>query len=324
MCKEQSTRDGGSVVCHRAVDFHAEQQGSRLRKEEAARLIFEALLEEVSVTPKPGLVDRHDTGAHRDMDIGTFCKSAITIAPYLAEMYETGLSFPGKPEALFGYLKFLGTEAESAMLSATAGVNTHKGAIYTLGLISGALGLCLRGKASCHILELKETISRMCREDIAAYWRELPRKETASHGEILYLQYGEKGVRGEAAEGFPILMETAFPNLCRYRMAGLSENDACINTLLHIMVVLNDTNVISRGDYGSLLRLKRRAADVLALGGIQSPAGCRAMIQMNEDCVERNLSPGGAADLLAAAIFLWKLTEEGILKDEHREVSESY
>ena len=107
-----------------------------------ARLAQEALLEEVYTTPKPGLVDCHDTGAHTDMDCQTFEKSAAAIAPYIAAMYELGGRWMDAPQGLFCALRPLGLQAEQAMLAATDGVNTHKGAIFTFAILAAAAGHC--------------------------------------------------------------------------------------------------------------------------------------------------------------------------------------
>lgn len=254
--------------------------------EEVARLAVQSLLCEVYATPKPGLVDQRGSGSHQDMDLFTFLTSAATLWPYFRQCAAIGLE-GGTPEELFSRLRVAGLEAEKRMFQATGGVNTHKGAVFTLGLLCGAAGLTDPAQWQ------PETLCGICAQmtqGLAS--RELHQKTAPrTAGERIYQRYGIAGARGQAEAGFPGALE----GLCALEQKlqeGLSLNDALCSSLLRIMATTADTNLIHRGGMEaqewvwSVLKTKPNPEDL-----------CR-------EFEKRNLSPGGSADLLAAACFL--------------------
>jgi len=273
-----------SVSQLREATFRLIRTGLR---EEIARLAVESLLCEVYATPKPGLVDQRDSGSHRDMDLFTFLSSTAALWPYFRRCAEIGLD-AGNPETAFGELRRAGLEAEKRMLRATGGVNTHKGAIFTLGLLC-----CAAGMAEPEEWREPEVLCGLC----ARMTKDLTRKELAGKnafrtaGERIYREYGIAGARGQAEAGFP----GALTGLAAIREGldrGLSLNDALCRSLLRIMAETADTNLIHRG-------------------GMEAQKWVWEILKTDPDpetlCREfqiRNLSPGGAADLLAAACFL--------------------
>ena len=265
------------------------------------------MLEEVFTAPKPGLVDRFDNGAHSDMDVRTFLLSTAAITPFLREMAELGYHYEGSAEKLFPLLRRSGGAAEQAMFRATGGVNTHKGAIFTLGLLSASAGRLRRSTAQLNAAEILSEAQKIAAPSMKAEFtrmRQLSKDSPElSHGERLFLLHGECGIRGEAAEGFPILTRHAIPALRAALSAKLSPDAARLDTLLHILLYLNDTNILSRGSHRDLLWLREESRRILSLGGASSEAGMRALKQLNRDCIRKKLSPGGAADILAAAHF---------------------
>lgn len=271
--------------------------------------IRKALLEEVYTTPKPGLVDLQDTGAHTDMDYHTFESSADAITPYIFRMLEEGKCWGEMPEALFLKIRRLGLQAEKAMFQATGGVNTHKGLIFTMGILAASAGFCQQKKQKIEIDEIfamcRQMTNRVLEEEFAVLRQKIP----TTHGEILYRNYGEKGIRGEAQQGFPVLQNVSYPRLRYYREMGLEENASNINVLLHTMMKLNDTNVLARGSREDLKWLQKEAGRILEIGGAFSQRGREALAEMNRICIRRNISPGGAADYLAASVFLWNLEQ---------------
>ena len=138
--------------------------------------------------------------------------------------------------------------------------------------------------------------------------------EPVTHGEILFHEYGEKGIRGEAQKGFPIIEKIALPVLRSTRMMGMDTNRSNIQVLLSIMAELNDTNVWSRGSYQEMQWLKEQAAEICRQGGVFFETGLRKTEELNRLCIDKNLSPGGAADLLAASLFLYYL--ENLTQEE--------
>jgi holo-ACP synthase/triphosphoribosyl-dephospho-CoA synthase len=261
-------------------------------KDALASAACRALLREVHATPKPGLVDEANNGAHADMDIAAFERSAKALEPYFAAMAGAGLA-GGQYDAVMGELRAIGKAAELAMLQATGGVNTHKGLIYSLGLLVGGMGYALRSDGGYR--EHARRLACVGLEEELTRARQAPQ----THGEHIYAQSGVTGLRGEAAAGFP----AAFAALsCRCEAFGALpdyEKDLC--TLLHCMASLEDTNLLHRGGEAALRFVQAEASRICALPAAQRLDAAKAL---DEELIRRNLSPGGSADTLAACIFL--------------------
>ncbi|HWR61507.1 MAG TPA: triphosphoribosyl-dephospho-CoA synthase CitG, partial [Clostridia bacterium] len=263
-----------------------------------------ALLSEVSASPKPGLVDRQGNGAHKDMDFITFTDSILAISPYFSRFAEAGSSLGCIDDRALSRLRPLGIECEEAMFKATGGVNTHKGAIFSLGLLSAAAGYCH------HVLHdlSAETVCNTAGAIAAASERDFLLPEAAAaitKGLELYKAYGIRGIRGEAASGFYSVRRYALPVMRELLTEGVySKNDIYLQVLLHLMSHVEDTNVISRCGIGAMEYVKGSAADVLSMGGALTPQGKEGLLHMDEEYIKRNISPGGCADLLSVAITL--------------------
>ena len=267
-----------------------------------------ALLDEVDTTPKPGLVDRNNNGSHRDMTPETFEKSAAALRGFWGDCFRLGVETAALPPAeAFAGLRPLGLEAERRMLRATGGINTHKGAIFTLGTVCAAVGRLWRPEAPCRNPErIAETCAALCaqaaEEDLARV------KETGSPrtaGERLYLQYGLRGIRGEAAAGLPAVREAGLPLLETCLAEGLSRNDAGAVALLHLIARGEDTNMIKRGGAA----LAEETCSLLLAGLKTDPRPSMERIrELDAFFIRHGLSPGGCADLLAVSYFLhdWK------------------
>lgn len=264
----------------------------------AARLAQQALLYEVAVTPKPGLVDRLGSGSHRDMDFFTFQRSAATLYPYFVQCVRIGRATrEQEPVRTLEALRFPGKEAEARMREATGGVNTHKGSIFSFGLLCGALGRLEREQWQ------PEQVLMVC----AAMSRELLGEleaggETA--GQRLYREYGLTGVRGQAAAGYPAVLHIGLPKLAQGISLGLSLNDAACATLLALIVGTEDTNLIHRGGQQRGQQVMRELSTLLE----REPfPGRETLERLDKSFVRDNLSPGGSADLLAMTLMLWFL-----------------
>lgn len=278
-------------------------------REKAAELVTRALLDEVCVTPKPGLVDRMNCGSHGDMDIFTFAASAAALGPYWGKCVEIGQETAGETaEVTFLALRKAGQAAERTMFAATGGVNTHKGAVFTLGLICGAVGRLWRAESPRReperILEECAALAACAVETDFAGTREVP--NTA--GERLYRERGITGIRGEAAKGLPGVREVALPVLRGALDAGRSRNDAGAVVLLHLIARVEDTNMIARG---GMEAARAARADCAALLEKDPMPGMEEIAALDREFIRQNLSPGGCADLLAAAFFLldWERAE---------------
>ena len=272
--------------------------------------IRNALLKEVGTTTKPGLVDLHDTGAHKDMDYDTFVKSTYAIKPYIFRMAVEGFHWNHELKNLFPHIREIGKQAEKAMFQATDGVNTHKGIIFTMGILATAAGYELKTNGHIDVIKVLDTAKEMVEDDMNRELEEMVYKDPETHGEEIYFQYGVKGIREEARSGFPVIRNTAYLKMRKYRICGYPQNLSNIEVLLHIMKQLTDTNVLSRGNMEELWWVQNTAQSIINRGGAFSEAGKRAIARMNRDCILKNISPGGAADMLAATIFLCQMEEE--------------
>ena len=269
-----------------------------------ARLAQQALLYEVGITPKPGLVDRENNGSHSDMDFFTFQRSAAALYPYFEDCAVIGRRTRAEsPERTFALLRAPGKAAQGQMLAATGGVNTHKGAIFSLGILCGALGRLDRTQWADSKLVL-EVCGQMTKSLLADFTSQ---DGPGTVGQTLYREYGITGVRGQAAAGFPEVLKLALPKLREGLRLGLSLNESAWGCLMELIAHTVDTCLIHRGGYA---RQQQIAAQAQALLREQPFPDRETMEVWNARFVAENLSPGGCADLLSMTLMLYFLEEE--------------
>jgi triphosphoribosyl-dephospho-CoA synthase CitG len=269
---------------------------------QVTELLRDVLMEEVCATPKPGLVDLRDSGAHRDMDAHTFFRSAEAVAPHLGRIFEVSVRWTGELPALFEVIRLIGVEAEEAMFRATGDVNTHRGAIFTMGLLSAAAGQCRR-RTGCFSTDKILDLSRsMAAETLTKELQAIRNRPPRTHGERLYAATGCTGIRGEAIAGFPSLRETAVPALAQGGQPD--RNSLLLYVLLRLMTVVEDSTVIHRAGQAGLNWMQAQASSFLAGWPVLTGQALEVLSGFNSDCIARNISPGGCADLLSAALFL--------------------
>lgn len=274
--------------------------------ETIARLACQALLYEVATTPKPGLVDRANSGSHQDMDIFTFQTSAAALWPYFFRCGEAGMRTRAEtPEQTFWELRALGKEAENEMLRVTGGVNTHKGAIFSLGIVCGALGRLCRSEWSNPQTVLREC-SMMTTGIVLRDFFGLTKENAKTVGQILYVRYGITGVRGQAEAGFPTVLEVGLPKLEAGLKLGKSMNEAGCASLIAMLAVTVDTNLIHRGNYGIQKQIAQQMQELLQKEPFPSE---ETLTRLDKRFIADNLSPGGTADLLALTYLLYFLKE---------------
>ena len=271
-----------------------------------------ALLYEVAITPKPGLVDRANAGAHADMDIFTFIDSACTLREYFEACTRIGLDYRNKnPQDCFDALRTPGLMAEAAMKRATGGVNTHKGAIFSLGIYCAALGMGYDGNGS-DVQQALVRCGEMTRERMAQELKRIEAQEARTFGEAIYKKSRIGGVRAEAASGFAAVRETSLPMLHAALAAGLGLNDAGLCALVSLMARTQDTNAVRRGGEKLAERLREsaqtlnaRIACLLEEGRLahQMEFIRQALTRWDEALTEKHISPGGCADLLALTLL---------------------
>jgi len=257
-----------------------------------------ALYDELALAPKPGLVSLVDSGSHHDMDARTFVRSLFALRHAFPRFVALGAQ--GAP---FAALEREGMDAEACMLDATGGVNTHRGAIFTLGLLCAAAGQLLRRREPVSALSLRNALLARWGDALAAR----AHRVSESHGAQAARRFGLRSVGVEAAAGFPVLFETALPALQSALRAGLSPDRARSNAFFATMAVLDDTNLVHRGGIDALRYAQHAAREYLCAGG-SARAGAEQRAQaLHEAFIARNLSPGGAADVLAAACWLHRV-----------------
>jgi triphosphoribosyl-dephospho-CoA synthase len=282
-------------VCDLPLRTEAFATASRFVARQAVRSLYA----ELALYPKPGLVSLRDSGAHRDMDARTFFRSLFALRRYFAE-----IALAGARSAAFDELRALGVAAEMRMMCATGGINTHRGAIFMVGLLAASAGA---------VLAQRETIEHGALRAIArTRWaRDLSEHASArrpwSHGREVAARYGAAGALGEAMLGFPSVFEVGLPALRESLARGASAEDAQLHVLFALMALVDDTNVLYRGGEAGLRRVQRSARAFLASGSVSAP-GSRARAESLHRAFSREgLSPGGSADLLAATWFVHRL-----------------
>jgi triphosphoribosyl-dephospho-CoA synthase CitG len=275
---------------------------------EIAQLARNAAILEVSVSPKPGLVCPETSGAHKDMDYHTFINSALSLQDYFTHCVEIGYK-PLSSLEKFALLRQAGIAAEDKMFAITKGVNTHKGLIFSLGIICCATGTLQTQTPQDPVAEICHEAAKMVKGIVANELAHGTRNPKTA-GERIYLTHGITGVRGEAEAGFPHVI-AAYACL-QEAIDTYSWNDACCQALLYLIIHTQDTNVINRQGLTGLHTLQA-GAKALPLKNFQK--NYRAY------CIQstrQNLSPGGCADLLALAIFFYLLnrTEEDHVRNQ--------
>lgn len=305
----QELRD---ALTARMTAYLAQQQQAQVCKQ-LAGIAVKASLYEIAVSPKPGLVDRFDQGAHQDMDYFTFLDSSAALSGYFEELAVAGYTFAVADftQAL-PLIREIGLKMEAAMFRETDGVNTQKGLIFLLGLALFA--------AAQTIARRKPFSAEDCRKVIAAICRDLVRRELGmagdgmnapTHGEQCFRRYGivGSGVRQEAEAGLPAVFEHGLPELRGQlaatpgRIPAAHKNAALIRTLLRLMTVVHDTNIIHRQNVQTLQTLQQKARE--ALDAEQPDEAQARYADLIEYCRDRNVSPGGSADLLAVTVFIY-------------------
>jgi triphosphoribosyl-dephospho-CoA synthase len=249
---------------------------------------------ELETWPKPGLVSHIDRGSHQDMNAHTFRKSAAAIRPYLQQLAAAAADGCG-----MGRLRIIGLEAERAMFAATSGVNTHRGAIFGLGLLCAAAG----ARASSRIdpsLPLGATVARLWGSSILDGPLLLH-----SHGSAARRRYAAGGARVEAAKGFPSIYQVGLPALRRGTLAAPRDPEAArVETCFALIASVEDTNLLHRGGLDGLRFARAATKRFLHEGGVAKPDWRTRARSVHQSFIARHLSPGGSADLLAMTLFV--------------------
>jgi triphosphoribosyl-dephospho-CoA synthase len=272
-------------------------------------LARDALVAEVMLSPKPGLVDQWNTGSHSDLTVELMVRSANCLAPYFAQMAAEGQRYQSSQSVdsllhLREQIGRIGREAESQMMKVTDNVNTHRGAIWALGLLATSAGMLSEHATSDELCAVAGRIACLPDQFVKQAW---------SKGLKATRQYHVNGAREQAQNGFPAIVDIALPALLTSRRKDHSESHAQLNALVALMANLTDTCVLSRAGIEGLTLMQQGASDIIQAGGAATELGFNKLLELNKSMVAINASPGGAADLLAATLFVDAVANRSII-----------
>ena len=288
--------DEEAFVCARAQKHSYEALGVHIKtlvhqhafSQSIALWCERAMKMEVELTPKPGLVDSANSGAHHDMDIHTFYTSIRAIKPYIAQFLEA------RPLS-FDTLRSIGVACEKAMFDGTNGINTHKGMVFCLALTCGALSTLKAKQKSFTCKNIQDEIAKLCEGLVE---KDLLLSHPTSAGARFFYETGSLGIRGIAQSGFALVCEGSLP-FFETQKTDVGEEKALKMTLLWLMERLDDSTIWSRGGIEGLRYVQTKAHEIL-LHVKNEPETLDACLRaFDEDLIARHLSPGGSADLLA-------------------------
>lgn len=291
----------GKAATHRKDAESCRPEVLRAWCAETALLAVRSLHAELTLYPKPGLVSPVDSGSHTDMDASLFMRSLFSLRHYFVYM-----AFAGANNASFTTLKKLGMLAEEKMLAATSGVNTHRGSIFSLGLLCAASGHCFASALPLSGTTIRKALLSQWGEALAEH---ASVKTQSTNGVRVAQHYSISGARDEARKGFPSIFAIALPQLRATLARGGSARHAQIDALFSLMAHIDDTNVYHRGGDAGAEWVKRAAQHFLAAGGTANPNWQELALGHHRLFVIKHLSPGGAADLLAASWFVHQSTQ---------------
>ena len=264
-----------------------------------ARHAIGSLWDELALHPKPGLVSLRDAGAHDDMNASTFIASLFALSRHF-----DALAAAGAARAPFATLREIGIRAEADMLAATGGINTHRGAIFALGLLCAAAGRAAAINEAPTDAMLRRILRSEWCDAIAAAGAAVP---PFSHGASAAWRHGVAGARGEACAAFPAVFEVALPALRRALARGRDARLARLSALFALLESVADTNVLHRGGSAGLALVQRRAREFRSHGDVYAGDAIPRALAAHREFVDRGLSPGGTADLLAASMLVHRL-----------------
>lgn len=276
---------------------------------------IQAMLYEVSCFPSPGLVSPISNGSHKDMNFYTFIDSTSALNKYMFEFALEG--FREKDlKILFSNLREIGIKAEDEMFNKTKGVNTHKGMIFLMGITLAAISYTISNNNEFKCI--KNTIKSMCEGITDELLKVEKNSKNLSHGEKLYLEYGITGVRGEAENGIPLAFDLGLSVYEKFK--DLDNQKRLINTLLVIMSKCDDSTILHRHNFKTLHYVKNKAKEVLKLGGMYREDSIEILNELNNEFINKNISPGGSADILAIVVLLDLVKKEFFIKENPHKV----
>jgi len=278
------------------LDFFNEEYCTKL-----SQLSLKSLLYEVNTTPKPGLVDLNNNGSHKDMDIYLFQDSAISLFPFFKKFVALGIkNKEKKPNLFFKDLRELGKQAEFEMLKSTNNINTHKGTVFVFSIVLCSLGWLYANEKQYSRHLLINIIKELC-IDLAKDFENIEEKSEYTNGEKIYLENNLLGIRGEALLGFSSVLDFSINKFVYYLDVTKSFNESGVKTLLELIIKIEDTTLIHRSNYETLLKIQEQVKKLLS----EDNNIIEATFKLDKKFTDLNLSVGGCADLLALTYFIY-------------------
>ena len=280
----------------------------KMNNKNIATLATKALLYEVSISPKAGLVSRLSNGSHKDMNFYTFIDSSLALHNYFLNCFDYGQEKLFSCPDFFKDLREVGKVAEKEMYEATKGINTHKGTIFSMGILLAVLGVHLKENKKIDLKVLSEKIKEMCKPLL----NELEDADNIStYGEKAYKEYHLTGARGLAISGYEIVLLDGINKLKDF-CKTLDFETACILLLFYYMSVLDDTNIVNRANIAILKEVQILSKELFEENKktLEKESIKNSMSKLNDIFIEKNISAGGSADLLILTIFIHFLIDE--------------
>ncbi|NHJ04854.1 MAG: triphosphoribosyl-dephospho-CoA synthase CitG [Candidatus Heimdallarchaeota archaeon] len=273
--------------------------------------ITKAMLLEAVCSPKPGLVDRFNSGAHHDMDITTYMISTATISHYMTLAAQIALEHRGEMTEILPKLRSIGVSAEEEMFLATNGVNTQKGLIFSGMIIAAAASyISARETGSLKVTRILSVVQEITKGIVERELMVLDKNEQKiTAGEWIFLDIGVTGIRGEAEKGFPNA-DAAYQVINKAIASGIPLEKSMIMALLFLMTRVDDTNILSRHGSEALTWVKQEANKLVLCENTYSDEWLEKVHELDKQFIEQNISPGGCADLLAVALMLYFLAND--------------
>lgn len=280
---------------------------------------LKGILLEIGSFPKPGLVDPLSSGSHSDMNFLTFMMSSAAIAPALYLFAQIGRNNTCNIENVLPEIRKVGRVYEKKLLHSTNDVNTQRGILFSTGILCGAAGYLSQSTDTFSADRLCHTASKITRglTDRELGQLDMKRRGRQTAGEQLFLKYGTKGIRGEVEKGFPSIQNVGLPAFKKAMNSGLSLTKTLIHTLISLMTCVEDTTILWRNGKGGLASVQEMASRIEAQGSVFSKDGFQEIVNLEKWFLEKNISPGGSADLLAATTgiyFLENKTFPGVIQ----------
>lgn len=274
-----------------------------MNNKEVAKLATKALLYEVSISPKAGLVSRLSNGSHRDMDFYTFIDSALSLSKYFSECFIYGQKNNFYSPNFFKNLRDLGKKAEKEMYEATNGINTHKGTIFSMGILISVLASYFKETDEIDLKILSQKIKTMCSSLID----ELENiNNFSTYGEKAFKNYYLTGARGLALSGYDIVLLDGINKLKEFTKS-LDFETSCILLLFYYISLLDDTNIVNRTNFETLKEIQILCKNLYEenIKSLSKEKIRNEMSKLNDIFIEKNISAGGSADLLILTIFIY-------------------